>query len=84
MREIFQQYSYVWISLGVVLVSIAVMRILHLRWRVTLLAAGGLAVVLGASLLILRPGQSDVNSFQAAEAMLTNGKPTFLEFFSNY
>ena len=84
MREIFQQYSVVWISLGIVLLAVVVMRVLRLRWRVTLVAVGGLAVLLAATWLVVRPGLSDVNSVQAAEAILTNGRPTFLEFFSNY
>jgi len=84
MRELLQQHSYVFISLGVVFGLVVILRLVRLRWRYTLLGAGGLAVVLAAALLILRPGLSDIDSVQAAEAMLHNGRPTFLEFFSNY
>jgi thiol-disulfide isomerase/thioredoxin len=37
-----------------------------------------------AGLLLLRPGISDVDSVTEAQTTLQNGKPTFLEFFSNY
>ncbi len=84
MREFLQQHSYVFISLGVVFGLIIVLRLLRARWRNTLLAVAGLTVVLAVALLILRPGLSDVDSVQAAETMLRNGRPTFLEFFSNY
>jgi hypothetical protein len=84
MREFFQQHSYIFISLGVVFGLMVVLRVLRVRWRYTLLATGGIATVLTLALFILRPGLSDVDSVQATEAMLRNGRPTFLEFFSNY
>jgi len=84
MREFLQQHSYVFISLGVVFGLMVVLRLLRVRWRYTLLTTGGIATVLTLVLFILRPGLSDVGSVQAAEAMLRNGRPTFLEFFSNY
>lgn len=84
MREFLQQHSYVFISLGVVFGLMVALRVLRVRWRYALLATGGIAMVLTLALFILRPGLSDVDSVQAAEAMLRNGRPTFLEFFSNY
>jgi hypothetical protein len=84
MREFLQQHSYVFISLGVVFGLVIALRLMRLRWRYTLLGSGGLAVALAVALLILRPGLSDVDTVQAAEATLRNGRPTFLEFFSNY
>jgi hypothetical protein len=85
MREILQQHSYVFISLGVVVGLVVFLRLLvRLRWRFTLLGAVGLTVLLAVALLVLRPGLSDIDSAQAAESMLHNGRPTFLEFFSNY
>jgi hypothetical protein len=82
--SLFNQYSYVIGSLIILVVVLLAMRRFHVR-RVALGSAVIVIVfVLLAGFLILRPGNSDVNSTQAAEAMLKNGKPTFLEFFSNY
>ncbi len=60
------------------------MRLLRLRWR-TIVWIGiitGIVFVIGWT--ALRPGMSDVTSMEAAQNLLTNGKPTFVEFFSNY
>lgn len=85
MFELLNQYSYVWIGLSVLLAALAVLRRgLRLAWHVILPVEAALAAVLVVALLILRPGAGDVNSAQAAEIMLANGRPTLLEFFSNY
>jgi hypothetical protein len=84
MREFLQQHSYVFISLAVLFGLMVVLRLLRVRWRYTLVTTGVIATVLTLALFALRPGLSDVNSVQAAELMLRNGRPTFLEFFSNY
>lgn len=84
MTQIFNQYSYVFISLGILLVVGFFLRFLRIRWHfiIATLVAGG--VVLGGAWLLARPSLSDVNDLQAAETLLTNGKPTFVEFFSQY
>jgi thiol-disulfide isomerase/thioredoxin len=84
MREFLQQHSYVFISLGVVVALMVVLRILRVRWRYTLATTGVIATILTQALFILRPGLSDVADLRAAEAMFGNGRPTFMEFFSNY
>jgi hypothetical protein len=84
MREFLQQHSYVFISLAVVVGLMVVLRVLRVRWPYTLATIGITATVLTLALFVLRPGLSDVDSVQAAESMLRNGRPTFLEFFSNY
>jgi thiol-disulfide isomerase/thioredoxin len=85
MPNIFNQYSYVFFSLGALLVGLVVLRaVLRLKWPVILLGGVVLAGVLTAGWFILRPGSSDVSSLEAAEAMIDSGKPTFVEFFSNY
>jgi thiol-disulfide isomerase/thioredoxin len=84
MREFLQQHSYVFISLAVVVGLMILLRLLKVRWRYTLATTGTVATVLTLALFALRPGLSDVESVQAAQAMLHNGRPTFLEFFSNY
>src|SRR5688572_28311963 len=85
MPNLFNQYSYVFFSLGALLVGLLALRYgLRLRWPASLLGVAALAGVLVAGWLILRPGASDVDSLEAAEAMIDSGKPTFVEFFSNY
>ena len=50
-----------------------------------MVAALGIMLVLSiAGNFLLRPGNSDVDSVDAAEVALINGRPTFLEFFSNF
>lgn len=78
------QFSFVLFSLGAVVGVVVLLRVLRQGWRLT---AGAGVVVAAAALVIffaLRPGLSDVDSVQAAEVMLQSGKPTMLEFFSNF
>jgi thiol-disulfide isomerase/thioredoxin len=82
--EFANQYSYLLISVGVILGALVLLRLLRVRWRVTGGVALALVVLLSAGWLILRPGASDIESLDAAEAMLSNGNPTLVEFFSNY
>lgn len=84
MREFLQQHSYIFISLGVVVGLMVLLRFLRVRWRYTLATTGVIATTLTLALFVLRPGLSDVDNLQAAETLLRNGRPTFLEFFSNY
>jgi thiol-disulfide isomerase/thioredoxin len=82
--QLFNQFSYVIFMLAA-LVGV----ILLLRWRGIqprgLLVAGGLfaALALGG-FFILRPVYADVASIEEADVMLTNGHPTFIEFYSPY
>jgi thiol-disulfide isomerase/thioredoxin len=78
------QFSFVLFSLAAVVGVVVLLRVLRRGWRLT---TGAGLVVAAAALVIffaLRPGLSDVDSVQAAESMLQNGKPTMLEFFSNF
>lgn len=84
MSALFNQFSYLWIGLALVLALLAVLRWRRVRWWRTLAAAGALAVVFGVGWLALRPGENDISEIQTAEKTLANGRPTFLEFFSNY
>ncbi len=84
MDRIFNQYSYVVISLVVLVAVILVLRYFLTNWRVISTAVTGLLILMIAGFLLLRPGFSDVDSMSAAEAMIRNGRPTFMEFFSNY
>lgn len=82
--EFGNQYSYVLIAAGVVLGVSILLRLFRVRWA----GVGGIALVLvvlfTTGWLLLRPGASDVDSLEAADALLSNGNPTFVEFFSNY
>jgi thiol-disulfide isomerase/thioredoxin len=84
MDRIFNQYSYVIISLSVLVASVLVLRYFLTNWRIISAAIVGLLVLMIAIFLLLRPGFSDVDSSSTAEAMIRNGRPTFMEFFSNY
>jgi thiol-disulfide isomerase/thioredoxin len=82
--EIGNQYSYIFISAGVTLGVVLLLRLLRARWNVVGVAALALAAAFFVGWLVLHPGESDVDSFGAAEVTLSNGNPTLVEFFSNY
>jgi thiol-disulfide isomerase/thioredoxin len=84
MENIFNQYSYILISLAVIAASVGLL----LRYVTDRRVIAGTAALLIcfsiAGHFLLRPGSSDINSVSAAQAALRNGKPTLIEFFSNY
>jgi len=84
MDSIFNQYSYVFISIGALLGMLVILRVLRIQWRLTLASLAAITVILVIGWLVLRPAQSDVDSIDSADLMLANGKPTFVEFFSKY
>lgn len=84
MENMFNQYSYILISLTVITASVFLLFRYVVDRRVI---AGTAALLIALSIaghFLLRPGSSDINSVGAAEAALRNGKPTLIEFFSNY
>src|SRR5688572_27462836 len=81
---IFNQYSYVFIGLCTTLFAVILLNRLHVRWPLVAGVGLLLVVVFVSGWLILRPGDSDVQSLAAAEAMIESEKPTFVEFYSNY
>lgn len=82
--SIFNQYSYPIITLLLLVSSYLILRRYAVSRRLIGLTMAGLAILSLSGLFILRPGSSDVSSMNAAQAALRNGKPTLLEFFSNY
>ncbi len=84
MNTFFNQYSYILISAGVLILSALVLRRMLASRKATSAALLSLLVLSVAGFFLLRPGAGDVDSAASAEATLRNGKPTFLEFFSNY
>ena len=81
---IFNQYSYVLISLVIVGISIVLLWRYAVDRRVITAVAFSFTLLSVGGYLLLRPGLSDVDSVNQAQSTLQNGKPTFLEFFSNY
>lgn len=84
MENIFNQYSYIVISLIVIAASVGLLLRYAVDRRVIVVTASALIALSLAGHVLLRPGFSDVNSVSAAQATLRNGKPTLIEFFSNY
>jgi thiol-disulfide isomerase/thioredoxin len=84
MQQIFNQYSYLLISLFVIVVTMLVLWRSGVRRRVFAGTVAAFVVFAVSGYLLLRPGISDVDSVAQAQATINNGKPTFLEFFSNY
>ena len=82
--NIFNQFSYAIISLIVIVASLLILRQARASRQLMALVAGALVTFSLAGFLLLRPGISDVDSASSAQSMIQNGKPTMLEFFSNY
>ncbi len=82
--QFLNQFSFPLIGGLVLIVLLLFLRRIGQSWqhiaRVQLII--GLFFV--TSFFILRPGDSDVNSLEAAAVILQNQQPTFIEFFSNY
>lgn len=85
MTSIFNQYSFVLIGCGTLAICALILRrALRIRWGFVLPALGLIAALFLTIFLLFRPGSSDVDDFTTAQAVLANGRPTFVEFFSNF
>ena len=82
--SLLNQYSYVIISIIVLFASLLILRRYLADRRIMAIAAISLIFLSVTGLFLLRPGAGDVSDVTVAEATIQNGKPTFLEFFSNY
>lgn len=83
--NILNQFSYPIIALSVmVIVYFVTRRRLRQGWPVTLGVQGVVALAFVAGFLLLRPGLHGVTDAEAALASVGNGRPTFVEFFSQY
>jgi hypothetical protein len=81
--QFLNQHSF--ISMGSFVLFIMAIVLLRRRARRGWLIWGGLAVVLGTGWLLLRTGAGlQLNSVEDYEAALKTGRPTLVEFFSNY
>jgi hypothetical protein len=83
---IFNQFSFLWIAgplVGVVVVAVWRMR-RGARWLRAALVLG-LGTALGVLWLALHPtGTASVTNLADAERLIGSGKPTVVEFFSEY
>lgn len=83
--NILNQYSYPLMALAVmVVVYFIARRQLRQSWPVTVGLQGLVGLVFVAGFLLLRPGLTGVTDADAALASVGNGRPTFVEFFSQY
>lgn len=83
--NILNQFSYPLVGIGVLFIAfIFFRRFLHARWYVITTVQLTIAVLLIAGFILLRPDVSNISDAQQAIDRVGNGKPTFLEFFSNY
>lgn len=84
MQALGNQYSFVLFSLAALVGVIALLRWRRASWRVTAAAALVVVLLAGGIWLVLRPGTSDIDSVEAAQAIIESGTPTLVEFYSNY
>lgn len=83
--NIINQYSYILLGIGALALCYALMRrYWRVRWLVVLGVQLLLIVFFLSGFILLRPGLMPVDSTQAALNTILNGRPTFVEFFSNY
>ena len=83
MFQFFNQHSFLLTGSLVLIVTTIVL--LRRRARKGWLIWGSLAVVLGAGWVVLRTGAGlQLNSVDDYEAAIKAGRPTLVEFFSNY
>lgn len=83
--NIFNQYSYVFIAIIVCAVLYWVLRRFAKSNRQGAVGAVLIATAIFiGGFLLLRTGDGDVTDLNQAETILTNDRPTFIEFFSNY
>lgn len=83
--SIINQYSYLFLSLTVVVaVPVVLRRWRHVRWSVIVPVVVVLVALFTSAFFVLRPGAADVDDYVMAQTTINNGKPTLVEFYSNY
>ncbi len=84
MEEIYNYYSFLWISLGLIIVAALVLLTNKPKTR-EFISFGAIVVVLAIAWLILHPSQTSLASdAKSVQAMIGTGKPVLLEFQSPY
>lgn len=85
MISLLNQYSFIIIGLIALVASLIVLRRYTASWPVSLGTVLALAVLLLTGYFLLRPGAGDAqNSADALTMIESSGRPTVLEFFSNF
>ncbi len=85
MIGLLNQFSYpLFAVLAVGLIFLLLRLRFHARWRYVLAAEALTLLMFAAGFAVLHPGAGDVADLDAAEAVIANGRPTFVEFFSNF
>ena len=81
MIEFFNQYSALIAIPGFIIAMFALLPIRSWKKRIPLYSAVGIIGLV--AIFALQPGESTVASEVEAQAVITSGKPVFVEFFSN-
>ncbi len=85
MQQVFNQYSYIIAGLGLLAALVIILRWRRRRWSTTLGAALLGVLIIGWVWSVVRPGGTGTaDTLASAEATLNNGRPTFIEFYSQY
>lgn len=84
MDLLFNQYSYLTFTAAAAILIVLVLWRLRVRKLLLGLAALVLVAVIAGGWLVLRPGAQDVDSLSVAEQVINSGRPTMVEFYSNY
>lgn len=78
------QFSYILIGIAAIVFVAFILYRRGTRRPAIIGTSAVIAALLIVGLFALRIGDGDAREIREADAILNNGKPTFLEFFSNY
>ncbi|PJF21727.1 MAG: hypothetical protein CUN56_09610 [Phototrophicales bacterium] len=81
--NILNQFSYPIIAISVMVVVFVWLQRRY-KWYIVTGVQFGLLLIFTTGFILLHPGRNSVNNTQEALQQIGNGKPTFVEFFSNY
>lgn len=84
MSSPFNQFSFIWASLALLALLAFALYSRRVRWRVSLLVLGMAVGVMTMAWLVIRPTSGPQDDPAQLQALLTNGRPTLVEFFSEY
>lgn len=82
--QLFNQFSYVIFVLAVLALLLLFLRSRGIPLKGLIAVGAGTTVLALAGFFVLRPVYADVSSIEEADVMLSNGQPTFIEFYSPY
>ncbi len=82
MINLMPSHVYVLIGIGVIVALLLLLRVLRIQWRLIMFSTVGMAFVVALGGFILRSTSRESGSMHSVQDMLSNGKPTFVEFFN--